>query len=206
MPSRRKTRRRKPPTLPPARPIRPPYRQPATSHRDRRESREPPYQATTRPQAAILPRQLQLQPPRTPNRPPRPLQPPRPPRIALTPYLPPARGNTPYLILDGVSPSFDLCGDLDDDDIDEPVTAVPKDRRLPAPPLRRTASTTTSSASPAASSAPPKTLTLAPICHRLRPQVLYGRLFFLHYFSSPFNLLNGSIFFLRKSRCRRTSR
>jgi DNA excision repair protein ERCC-6-like len=28
-------------------------------------------------------------------------------------------------------PPFDLCGDLDDDDIDEPVTAVPKDRRLP---------------------------------------------------------------------------
>ncbi|ONM15769.1 Protein CHROMATIN REMODELING 24 [Zea mays] len=29
-------------------------------------------------------------------------------------------------------PPFDLCGDLDDDDIDEPVTAVPKDRHLPA--------------------------------------------------------------------------
>ncbi|KAL5676817.1 hypothetical protein ACJX0J_012948, partial [Zea mays] len=29
-------------------------------------------------------------------------------------------------------PPFDLCGDLDDDDIDKPVTAVPKDRRLPA--------------------------------------------------------------------------
>jgi hypothetical protein len=67
-----------------------------------------------------------------PNCPPRPLQPPRPPRTALTPYLPPARGNTSYLILDGVSPPFDLCGDLDDDDIDEPVTAVPKDHRLPA--------------------------------------------------------------------------
>ncbi|CAD6261544.1 unnamed protein product [Miscanthus lutarioriparius] len=29
-------------------------------------------------------------------------------------------------------PPFDLCSDLDDDDIDEPVTAVPKDRHLPA--------------------------------------------------------------------------
>jgi DNA excision repair protein ERCC-6-like len=29
-------------------------------------------------------------------------------------------------------PPFDLCGGLDDDNIEEPVTAVPKDRRLPA--------------------------------------------------------------------------
>jgi hypothetical protein len=44
--------------------------------------------------------------------------------------LPLASWVSPWL--DGVSPPFDLCGDLDDDDIDEPVTVVPKDRRLPA--------------------------------------------------------------------------